>query len=175
MKYPTDTQLLWNCLFIFLIVIICSTGKRKERPITIYILINAAIHFITCAYFFFAKYSFPYTIAQYSNLYMKQQIGIWLSFIVIAGVSIGIMGSRAIITKILTFFGIMLYSFVFGIVRYILFLFVLEQYSVLYMAMMFFTFGPLFDFVYLVGIYMININRLVKKYEGKNKGDWKWS
>ena len=44
------------------------------------------------------------------------------------------------------------------------------------MALMFFVFGPLFDFLYLVGIYSIFANKMVKVYDkGERKGEWKWS
>ena len=74
------------------------------------------------------------------------------------------------------FIGTILYSLVFGIIRYILFLYVLQRFSVLYMALMFFVFGPFFDFLYLVGIYSIFINKMIELYESQaGKDEWLWS
>lgn len=112
---------------------------------------------------------------QFSNLYMKQQIGIWLTFIVLSGLVTGFLGNRGYLYKILTFLATMAYSLVFGVVRYILFLYLLQQFSILYMALMYFVFGPLFDFLYFVGIYSIFANKMVKMYDtGEGREDWEW-
>ena len=43
------------------------------------------------------------------------------------------------------------------------------------MALMFFVFGPLFDFLYLVAIYSLLVNKMVKIYDsGEGREDWKW-
>ena len=44
------------------------------------------------------------------------------------------------------------------------------------MALMFFVFGPFFDFLYLVGIYSIFINKMIELYESQaGKDEWLWS
>ena len=67
-------------------------------------------------------------------------------------------------------------AYTFGIIRYILFLYILQRFSVLYMALMFFVFGPFFDFLYLVGIYSIFMNKMIELYESQaGKDEWLWS
>jgi hypothetical protein len=41
------------------------------------------------------------------------------------------------------------------------------------MALLYFAFGPLIDFVYIVGIFSIYSNRLAEKLQGSIKA-WKW-
>lgn len=107
---------------------------------------------------------------------MKQQVGIWLTFMVLVGLIVGFMGNKGFLFKLLTFVSIMAYSFLFGFVRYILFLYMIQQYSILYMALMFFVFGPFFDFLYLVAIYGFFINKMVKLYDSdKGREEWQWS
>ena len=60
--------------------------------------------------------------------------------------------------------------------RYTLFLYLLSRYSMLYMTVMYFTFGPMFDFLYLVMLYGLFINRMVNLYDSaKGKEEWEWS
>lgn len=174
--YPQIGFCVLNFLMVLCLIIFCCTGSRKGRPISIFMTIMLVIHIINCIYFIFAANYFPYTAFQYSNLYMKQQIGIWLTFIVMMGLVTALQGTKVLVYNILAFVSVMLYSFAFGFVRYILFLYVIEEFSIIYMALMFFALGPFFDFLYLVGIYGFFMNKVICVYESaKGKGEWKWS
>ncbi|MDD3138415.1 MAG: hypothetical protein PHX08_05525 [Lachnospiraceae bacterium] len=171
--YPSLSFIIIN-LVIVLVLFLCS-GIRFGKPIAMYLTLGAVVHLINCIYFLFATNFFPYTATQYSELYMKQQIGIWLTFIVLVSLVVGFMGNKGFIYKLLTFVTIMAYSFLFGFVRYVLFLFIIQQYSILFMALMFFVFGPFFDFLYLVCIYGFFINKMVKIYDSeKGQEEWRW-
>lgn len=173
--YPDFPFVLLNLGIVLVMIFLLGSGKRKGTPLTIYFMLSIITHVVNCVYFIFAANHFPYLASQYSNLYMKQQIGIWLTFIVMSGMVTCIVGSRGYLYKAITFFAIIGYSLLFGSVRYILFLYLLQQFSILYMALMFFVFGPLFDFLYLVSIYSIFINKMVKIYNhGKGREDWLW-
>lgn len=173
--YPTIPVALVNLVVIVGLVILLSTGKRTGKPAAIFMLLCALIHTINCVYFIFAANHFPYRVFQFSDLYMKQQIGIWLVFIVLSGLVTGMIGNKGFGYKILTFVAIIAYSFIFGTVRYILFLYLLQQFSILYMAIMYFVFGPLFDFLYLVAIYSIFVNKMTSLYDqGKGAEEWEW-
>lgn len=174
--YPAMNTVLVNLLIVGILLLFCSSGKRKGKPVSIFLTIGLVVHLINCIYFIFASNSFPYSAYQYSDLYIKQQVGIWLVFIILAGMVTGCVGAKGFGYKIAGFLSIILYSFVFGFVRYLLFLYIIEQFSVLYMALMFFVLGPFFDFVYLVGIYAVFLNRMVKLYDSyKGKEEWLWS
>lgn len=174
--YPDFSFVFINFLVSLFFFILSSTGRRKGKPIAIYFSLCFVVHMVNSLYFIFAPETFPYTMLDYSELYVKQQIGIWIVSIILAGLVTGFLGGRAYIYKIFIFTCIVLYSLIFGSVRYLLFLYVLYQYSVLYMAIMFFVFGPLFDFMYMVAIYSMLVNRMIKTYDEKRgRGDWKWS
>ena len=174
--YPEFSTVCINLAICFGIYLIMELLKKTGKPIGIFLLYTVLVHVVNCVFFVFGGKEFPYTIGEYSDLYIKQQIGIWITFIVLASLVVGFMGRKAYGYKLLTFMGIMLYSMIFGAVRYIVFLFLLPEFSVLYMALLFFVIGPMFDFSYFVAIYAIFINKIIKEYDfGKRKGEWKWS
>ena len=174
--YPSASMIFWNLALCFLALFIMQFLRKSGRPVAIFFMFGIMIHIVSCIYFILAASEFPYPLAIYSDLYIKQQIGIWITFIILAGLVIAFMGERDYPFKTVIFIGIIAYSLVFGSIRYILFLFILYRYSVLYMALLFFVFGPMFDFSYFVAIYAIFVNKTIKDYEfGKKKGVWKWS
>lgn len=174
--YPGNNFILINILVSLLIIVVLRIIKKKSSPIAIYLLINVVIHLINSLFFLFAENRFPYTVADYSELYMNQQIGIWIFFILIAGVVLGLLGRGQLFFRIGIFLSIMSYSLLFGILRYTIFLLIIYNFSVIYMAVFFFTLGPFYDFLYLVAFYAIYINKMVSVYSfGKGKEEWKWS
>ena len=174
--YPSVETAFISAIIMVLGLVFLSTGSRKGKPIAIFFTIGVTIHLINSIYFIFAANYFPYSAFRYSDLYMKQQIGIWMMFIILSGMIIPMMGSKGTIYKIFTFLGIMSYSIVFGIVRYIVFLYIIYNFSIFYMAIMFFVLGPAFDFLYLVAIYGIFIDKMVHLYDSASgRDEWTWS
>lgn len=173
--YPTLQFTVINFLVVLVLVLFLASGKRRGKPLSIYATLGLLVHMINCIYFIFASNHFPYTAYIYSDLYMKQQIGIWVTFIVLTAMVVVLIGNKGIMYKLLAFISIMAYSFVFGAVRYVVFLYIIEQFSILYMAPMFFVFGPFFDFLYMVAIYGVFINKMVKLYDSeKGREEWQW-
>lgn len=174
--HPTKMMSWCNlcvCLFVMLLLRLL---KRSGNPIAIFANFSIFVHIISCLFFILIPMWFPYTIGDYSDIYLKQQIGIWLTFVVLAGMMVAFFGNRGYIFKTLIFLCIILYSVLFGSVRYILYLFLLHKFSVLYMALLFFVVGPMFDFSYFVAIYALFVNKNIKDYSyGEKKGIWKWS
>lgn len=174
--YPGIKLVLINIALLLVAVAFCIRGKMRNHALVIYAMIILFIHMINCVFFLFAGDKFPYTAVQYSELYMKQQVGIWICFLIIIGLVTGILGDGSIFLRIATLAGVMLYSFCFGLFRYIVFLFIMYQFSMLYMATFFFILGPFFDFMYLVMIYGIYVDKLTEMYTtGKRKEKWLWS
>lgn len=175
-KYPQFLTVLLHLTVCMVILAIMNWLRKTGRPMAIFLLYCMFIHVVNCVFFLFALDALPYTIGDYSELYLKQQIGIWIMFIVMAGVVLGSWGSAAIGYRIAAFAGICAYSLLFGTVRYILFLFILYRFSVIYMAIMFFVIGPMVDFAYFVMIYAAFMNKMTQQYESGNKrGEWGWS
>lgn len=174
--YPEISFTFLNLIVTIILILFVSTGSRKGNITSIFLTIALFTHLVNCIYFIFAANYFPYSAFQYSDLYMKQQVGIWIMFIILVGLLTGCFGRIGLLYKIFMFVGTMLYSIVFGIVRYVLFLYILQRFSILYMALMFFVFGPFFDFLYLVGMYSIFANRMVKLYDSQEgQAEWIWS
>ncbi len=173
---PGIALICGNLIVCLLALILFRIFKKAGRPLAVFATFSIMIHIVSCAFFAFAGKYFPYTVGDYSELYMKQQVGIWLTFAVLAGLVVAFMGGGRYGVKLLTFSSIIIYSVIFGTIRYILFLFVLHQFSVLYMALLFFVIGPTFDFSYFVVIYALFVNKTIKHYEtGGRKDIWKWS
>lgn len=149
--------------------------KKGGTPVSIYALIVLLLHLVSCIFFLFAKEYFPYTVSEYSELYMLQQVGLWLAFLFLAGVISGVFGYGKTGGRLLLFFGIIAYSIVFGCVRYLAFLFILSKASTLYMTSLFFSLGPMFDFIYFVFLYSIFINSRIEHFNyGEGLADWQW-
>lgn len=173
--YPQLSFVFWNMLVMFVVLLILGFGRAKGKPVTIYLMLNLIVHLANCIYFIFAMDYFPYSATQFSELYMEQQMGIWITFIILTALVTGFLGNKGYVYRVITFFAIMAYSFLFGTVRYIVFMFLVTRFSILYMAPMFFSFGPLFDFLYLVAIYSVFVNRMVKLYDSaEGRGEWRW-
>lgn len=174
-KMPSFTLILVNLILILLFLLICYNLKDSAKPIAIYCTIGLLIHLISCIFFLFMREYFPYTLSQYSELCMKQQVGIWLSFLAIACLVSGSI-SHSGASKFIMLFAVVGYSFIFGCLRYVVFLVLLLKASSLYMPTLFFSFGPFFDFLYLVCIYSIYMNKLTLKFDDKNRGsEWHWA
>lgn len=173
--YPDMPFSFWNLLVVFSGLLFLGMGRRKGKPIAIYFMMDMIVHLVNCVYFVFAAEYFPFSAADFSELYMKQQLGIWIAFIVLIALVTSFLGNKGYIYRIMTFVGTMAYSLIYGAVRYIVFLYVLMRFSILYMALMFFVLGPLFDFLYLVAFYSIFVNRMVKVYDSREgRGEWRW-
>ena len=173
---PAAQLCIYNGLLSLAIMVLCLTLPTRNRPVIIYLTINAGIHLVSSLWFLFAGDLFPYDLEDFSQLYMIQEVGIWVVFLVMTAGVTSILGNRGLGFKLGTIGAVLAYSWIFGLVRYTLFLYLLSRYSMLYMTVMYFTFGPMFDFLYLVLIYGLFINRMVNLYDSaKGKEEWEWS
>lgn len=174
---PSVTLVLGTALVCILLAAFLTTGRRKGHALSIYCMFALLIQLCSCLYFFIGPRFFPYDGADYSVLYMLQQVSTWLFFIVIAGLVVGLISYGNLLIKLLVFFGILVYSFVFGCVRYVVYLYIVHQYSMLYMPVLFFALGPFFDFLYLVYLYsrfVQYMNRYLGKRDRTEKV-WQWA
>lgn len=173
---PSYKEIILNLIFsiiFFIISLLANKKTDKKTPLPIYFAFILLIHMISCIYFLFARDYFPYTATEFSELYMKQEIVIWFSLIFLSGFVLGVIGYGKVSTRIILFITLLMYSFVFGIVRYLAFSYIVSLGSSLYMPSLFFTFGPLYDFLYFVFFYAIFINREIR-YFGYGEGRYRW-
>ncbi|QNB45470.1 hypothetical protein BR63_03540 [Thermanaerosceptrum fracticalcis] len=177
-KMPSFQEVTTNLVVTLLLLFICFfliKSSKRGTPLLIYFAIILLIHLVAGTYFMFAKDSYPYSATQYSELYIQQQVGIWLSFLVLSGLITGILGYGSLKGRLVVFFGTMAYSFIFGCVRYLVSIFIVSKASSLYMASLFFSLGPMFDFLYLVCFYSIYINQQIKRLgQGEGRAMWHW-
>ena len=174
--YPEMRFCLINAGCTLALILFCIFMPWRGRPLGIYLIMSATVHLINSLWFVFAGDYFPYTLTVYSKLYIFQEIGIWIMFFIMTVCVTGIVGNKGLLCKLATLCAVMLYSIVFGAVRYVVFLYLLHRFSMIYMALFYFMLGPMFDFLYLVMIYAVFVNRMIRIYDArKGKGEWKWS
>ncbi|KJS21708.1 MAG: hypothetical protein VR72_09465 [Clostridiaceae bacterium BRH_c20a] len=175
---PSFQEITLNLAVTLILLFICFLPSRNSKggtPLFIYFAIILLTHLIAIIFFMFAQDFYPYSATHYSELYIKQQVGIWLSFLVLSGLIMGILGYGGITGRLIAFWGTMTYSFVFGCVRYLASMFIISKVSSLYMAILFFSLGPLFDFLYLVCFYSIYINAQINRFDqGERRLKWLW-
>lgn len=170
-RYPTILFSLLNVLACVLLLVVLPRIKQY-KPLIILGIIITCVHLISSLFFLFVPQHFPYEAVDYSELYMKQQIGIWFFVPLILGIAILHLPS-SLFSKCGSMLAVYFYSLVFGTIRYAIFLFVLSKISMLYMALLFFALGPLIDFVYVVGIYSMHVTRFADKIHS-DFALWKW-
>jgi hypothetical protein len=171
-RFPSVLFSLINAL-VSLVFLALLSNIHRMKPLVIFGVVVSSITLISSLFFIFVSEVFPYQASDYSDLYIIQQISIWFFVPIIMGLSALPLPS-SLLSKIVTMLATCVYSLIFGTIRYIVFLFIVGKISMLYMALLFFVFGPLLDFLYIVAIYSVYTTRLAIKI----KGDftlWKWS
>lgn len=156
------------------LVILLSMLKKGMRSLAIYFCMGAYILLISAVFFIFVPEYFPYSLTDYSELYMKQQVILWITVPSLGGMAIFLLGGKWI-SGYLTFALIVVVSFLFGCVRYVVNMYILYAGTSIFMASLFFTFGVLFDFLQMVSIYTLYVQILSKRMQSvKNRGEWEW-
>jgi hypothetical protein len=109
---------------------------------------------------------------KFSELYITTEVGMWFFVPVIMGIAL-LPIPAGIFSKFVILFLTLLYSMIFGIVRYIVFLFIIAKLSYLFMPVLYFSLGPLVDFIYIVGIYSFYVSKVAENIAQDCKV-WKW-
>ncbi len=172
---PAPNEIAINFAAVVIVVAVLGLSKLRGRPVMIYLVFSLMVHVMSCVFFIFERDSLVYTGREFSEIFMKQQIGIWILFIILMGVVLALYSGRGMLHKVLAFLAVLIWSAFIGVLRYIVFMFILARLSALYMADMYFVTGPIFDFLYLVSIYSIYSNQMQKIFESpEGEGEWKW-
>lgn len=171
-RFPGPGLALFNFIICIAIVFCLPRIYRIPRPIMVWTAFVAIINAISSAYFIVCPHLFPYDIGQFSMLYQGTELGTWLMIPIVMGAALAPLPAP-FIEKAGVVAATMAYSIIFGIVRYVVFLFLLYKVSVLYMAVMVFSFGPLFDFVYIVGFYSY-YGKVIALRLKRDEDAWLW-
>lgn len=169
---PTQNISLLHIVITVVLGIIIRFSFRNQMHVRIYLLVVLFIHLTSALYMYFGANMFPYTLSDYSELYMKQQIGIWLSIFSIVTLLSGAINYSGF-SKFVFVIAASIYSLIFGIIRYCVFLGIMHNFSLIFMTSFFFSFGPFIDFLYLVWMYSIFMRYITKRFNNKN-GVVKW-
>ncbi|MCE5194227.1 MAG: hypothetical protein LLF28_02045 [Nitrospiraceae bacterium] len=170
-KYPEP--LLPPALFLFSLLSIFLIIKTKlPAPVVIWIVYSSIVNLISSIFFIFFYDQFPYNIEAFTELYIKTEVNIWIFIPIIMGMALSSLPSR-IFSKVGLVVLTIIYSMILGLIRYVAFIYVLADFSLIFMPLLFFAFGPFMDFVYIVGMYSLYISNYAKKI-GKDLRIWKW-
>jgi hypothetical protein len=169
--HPSALTSFVNFIISLALIVFLPYAKRGKN-IAIFIIFLAAINLVSALFFTLIPLEFPYSGTDFSELYVKTEISMWLFIPFILGMAL-LPLPAPILPKFLLIVLALIYSVIFGTLRYIIFLFIISKFSVIYMALLFFAFGPLIDFVYIVGIYCFYTSKLAKNLKG-SENVWKW-
>jgi hypothetical protein len=172
MKYSSSLFSYGLSLFSLIIIIIASRLKIP-RPVALWIMFISTINLSASIFLMLFPSSFPYDSKQFSELYVTTEVNIWLLVPVIQAISLLPLPST-FLSKLSVSIVTLIYSVVFGFIRYSVFMIIVSKISFLFMPVLYFAFGPLMDFFYIVGIYSLYISNLSKRVRVDLKS-WKWS
>lgn len=171
---PSYTHALIACILTIIAIPIASQAKTNARSFMIYVCMGLYVQLISCLFFLFWPELFPYTLSEYSELYMLQAASLWIIIPTLLGLALALMRASILhrVLAILIQVGTML---IFSTVRYVVYLCFLNFCSSLYMATLFFSFGVLFDFIQMVMIYSFLAKRISEQYDSlKGRSQWAW-
>jgi hypothetical protein len=152
--------------------LLLSAAPRLSLPIALSLKVLCVINLIGCLYFFLWGNRFPYDFNDFSNLYLTAEIGMWIALplmLIFALLPVPV----ALWTKALLLLGTVAYTYVFGIFRYAICLYILARFSYIWMALLYFGVVVFFDFACMIAFYSYYISlaapRMVRK-----RGIWRW-
>jgi hypothetical protein len=171
-KYPGFNFSVITAIISLIVIIIMAFQKIIIKSVSIWIIFISIITLISALYFvFFARY-FPYSMRIFLDLYVKTVVSIWLTIPIIMTLAFAPFPLN-FFTKLFSILFVLLWSMIFGILRYVVFIFVLRKLSYIFMADLYFVFGPFLDFIYIVGIFAFIISKLADKLHGDEE-KWLW-
>lgn len=172
---PSRRFALVNVAVCVAVVALSLLASDSLKPFVFYLRMCCAVHLVSSLVFAFAPESFPYTLTEYSSLYIRQQVSIWTFISLVSGLTIGMLAAGGL-ARYVAYSVTMLNAVVFGCLRYVVYLFLLSAGSSIYMAVLFFGFGVLFDLMQVVAIYALfarHVSRKMERPEWKER--WEWS
>lgn len=174
-RLPTIIESTFYFIVSLLILILNSKTNFFSLPIKIWVNFIFLILLISSVFFILMPYAFPYSLNDFSLLYIIVQVGIFVFLILVLGFVLSLLSFSwwLIFFNFVIVLFTLFYSFFFGSLRYVVFLFLLKTYSSIWMANCFFNFGPLLDLIYIAGIYSFYISILSKKVR-QNVKVWRW-
>jgi hypothetical protein len=168
--------------FIYLIVsflsllFLISRFNPLPKYISAWLIYVSFVYFVSSFYFVFFLDSFPYTERDFAVLYILQQTGVFLFIPILLALSLSLFTFSwlNLLLNAITIALSLMYSSVFGGLRYIVFAYILKNFSYIHMPAMFFLFGPLLDFIYIVSFYSLCLYMTIKLFQRRQEAFYQW-
>lgn len=170
-RYPTRWFSIVN-LIVTLAVIIAIPRTRTPKPIAVASTLVSLIHLVSVLFFLIIPDRFPYQVLDFSTTFEVMVIVTWflipiVYFFILYPLPSSTFSKAFVILFALTF------SVTFNILRYAIILYLINVYSFVFMAVLFFCFGILLDTTFIVGFYSFYLSVLSKKL-GHDTRVWQW-
>lgn len=176
-RLPTAQEsLIYFIVSLLLLLFLISRLNPLSKFISAWLMYITFVYLVSSLYFLFFLDKFPYTEKEFAKLYTLQQTGTFIFIPIILGLSLSIF-TFSWLNPLLNTFTVaitLLYSSVFGGVRYIIFTYILKELSYIHMPAMFFLFGPLLDFIYIVSFYSLCVYVTLSLYHKRWWEMYRW-
>lgn len=174
-RKPSFTMCFVMLVVVVFLLIIVLQILEKYKSFMVYAGIFMSIFLVSDVFFIFFSDKFPYTLGNYADIYMLQQVIMWfaIAFVTVVALSLlpGIHGS-----SLLTFWSIMCFGIVYDSIRYIVFVVFLYGATSVFMAPLYLMCGVYLDFMYVVAIYSIYVKEISDKFDKREEiVVWEWS
>jgi len=170
--FPSRELLLLATLLSLIAWFLVILIKRIPLPITLSVKVISTMNIFGCIYFWFFANKFPYDLNAYSTLYISAEIGMWIAvplMLIFALMPVPV----SVLKKGLLVAATVIYIYIFGIIRYALFLYIIARFSYLWMAFLYFVLGVLVDFVLMIIFYSVFVSLAAPGIYLK-RGIWRW-
>jgi len=150
--------------------------NRLSKYISAWLIYIVFVYFVSSFYFVFFLGSFPYTERDFAVLYILQQTGVFLFIPILLAFSLSLFTFSwlNLLLNAITITLSLMYSSVFGGLRYIVFAYILKNLSYIHMPAMFFLFGPLLDFIYIISFYSLCLYLTIRFLQTKRESFYQW-
>ena len=147
--------------------------KRIGAPARYMAIYNLVMFAVSATYMLFTG-ELGYGAESFSDLYIRSAVVIWLVIPVFVG-AISLFLPFTILERGLLVGASLAYNLVFSAVRYALFAWILSWSGAVTMASLYLFFGPLLDFVYVVGVFSVFLVPMSKRLGREGSQDvWTW-
>jgi hypothetical protein len=178
--YCVDTLAIYPSRWLsFISFVLCAIAllalpfiKKLPAPANYWFFYIILVQFVSSLFFIFFSAYFPYTIMDYTSLYSKVCLVVWLLIPILCGLAAAAYPTRLIYKGAFILVTI-IYSLAFGILRGAVQMLLLEFGTVLMMAFCFFVIGALLDFIYITSFFGYFMSMVAKDIK-KGQLVWKW-
>ncbi len=171
-SFPSNNLLIWVGVISVILWILMIVLKKLPLPLRLGVKVLAALNLVGCIYFWLWGEHFPYILRDFSILYVSAEIGMWIAIPLMMMFSLMPIPVPVYKKATLVIFTLV-YTYVFGFIRYAFFVFILAKFSYLWMALLYFILGVFFDFAFMIAFYSYFIS-LVSPGLFKKQRIWRW-